>query len=95
MGEKRVREATGCILRLNLGKFQCFGLAFHSMVTLRVFDYAPPDTVGIKFAASCLRIFAVNRRCRPDLPVCTFSRGGFIVLHAPKAPLPGELAAEG
>ena len=44
MGEKRVREATGCILRLNLGKSQCFGLAFHSMVTLRISYYAPPDT---------------------------------------------------
>ena len=44
MGEKRVREATGCILRLNLGKSQCFGLAFHSMVTLHISYYAPPDT---------------------------------------------------
>ena len=32
-----MREATGCILRLNLGKSQCFGLAFHSVGTLRVF----------------------------------------------------------
>ena len=44
MGEKRVREATGCILRLNLGKSQCFGLAFHSMVTLHISYYALPDT---------------------------------------------------
>ena len=44
MGEKRVREATGCILRLNLGKSQCFGLAFHSMVTLHISYYASPDT---------------------------------------------------
>ena len=51
------------MLRLSLGEPQCFGLAFHSVVTLRVFDYAPPDTVGIKFAASCLRTTAVNRTC--------------------------------
>ena len=52
-----------CMLRLSLDEPQCFGLAFHSVVTLRVFDYAPPDTVGIKFAASCLRTTAVNRTC--------------------------------
>ena len=39
-----MREATGCILRLNLGKSQCFGLAFHSMVTLHISYYASPDT---------------------------------------------------
>ena len=39
-----MRGDAGCILPLNLGKPQCFGLAFHSVVTLRVFDYAPPDT---------------------------------------------------
>ena len=36
IGEKRVRGDAGCILPLNLGKPQCFGLAFHSVVTLRV-----------------------------------------------------------
>ena len=32
------------------------------MVTLRASDYAPPDTVGIKFDASCFRMIAINRR---------------------------------
>ena len=38
------------------------------MVTSRVFDYAPPDTVGIEFGTSCFRTIAVNRRCggEPD-----------------------------
>ena len=39
-----MRGDAGCILPLNLGKPQCFGLAFHSVVTLRAFWYAPPDT---------------------------------------------------
>ena len=43
-------------------------MSFHSMVTLRIFDYAPPDTVGIEFETSCFRTIAVNRRCggEPD-----------------------------
>ena len=44
MGEKRVRGDAGCMLHLILGKSQYFGLAFHSVVTLRAFWYAPPDT---------------------------------------------------
>ena len=44
-GEKGRWVTVGCFLRLNSGKHQCFGLAFHSAVTLRVFYYAPPDTV--------------------------------------------------
>ena len=34
----------GCMLPLILGESQCFGLAFHSVVTLRMSWYAPPDT---------------------------------------------------
>ena len=44
-GEKGRWVTVGCFLRLNSGKHQCFGLAFHSAVTLRVFYYASPDTV--------------------------------------------------
>ena len=44
IGEKRVRGDAGCILPLNLGKPQCFGLAFHTGLTLRASWYAPPDT---------------------------------------------------
>ncbi len=32
------------MLPLNSGKSQCFGLAFHTMVTSRVSDYTLPDT---------------------------------------------------
>ena len=48
MGEKRVLGDTGCILHLNSGEPLCFSLAFHSVITLRVSDYAPPDTNVIK-----------------------------------------------
>ena len=34
----------GCMLPLILGGPQCFGLAFHSVITLRMSWYAPPDT---------------------------------------------------
>ena len=44
MGEKRVRGDAGCMLHLILGKSQYFGLAFHSILTSRASDYAPPDT---------------------------------------------------
>ena len=50
-----MRGDAGCILPLNLGKPQCFGLAFHSVVTLRGFDYAPPDT-----GVSDLKLVAVE-----------------------------------
>ena len=63
-----------------------FQASFHSVVTLRGFDYAPPDT-GI----SDLQLVALERllsiegadELRIDV---TFSRG--------KAPLPGELSAK-
>ena len=71
-GEKRVLGDTGCIWHLNSGEPLCFSLAFHSVITLRVSWYAPPDTGGSKFATSCRRIPAINRRCRPGLLVCTF-----------------------
>ena len=44
------------MLRLSLGEPQCFGLAFHSAVTLRVFYYAPPDT-----GVSDLQLVAVEQ----------------------------------
>ena len=56
MGAKRVRGDAGCILPLNSGKTQCFGLAFHTMVTLRVSYYAPPDT-----GVSDLKLVAVEQ----------------------------------
>ena len=49
-----------------------FQASFHSVLTLLASWYAPPDTGGSKFATSCRRIPAINRRCRPGLLVCTF-----------------------
>ena len=43
-GEKGRWVTVGCFLHLILGKPQCFGLAFHSVVTLPASYYAPPDT---------------------------------------------------
>ena len=71
-----------------------FQASFHTILTLRAFWYAPPDTGGIRFVTSYRRISAINRRCRPDLLVCTFLRGGFIDLHAPRLPLLRGAGAE-
>ena len=76
-----------CVLPLNSGKHQCFGLAFHTRVTLRIFDYAPPDT-----EVSDLQLVAVERLLSIEGALeiqmnFTFLRG--------KAPLPGELSAAG
>ncbi|MEF2711884.1 MAG: hypothetical protein U0N04_09620, partial [Oscillospiraceae bacterium] len=45
-GEKGRWVTVWCVLPLNSGKDQCFGLAFHLTVTLRASWYAPPDTLG-------------------------------------------------
>ena len=82
-GEKGRLVTFGACCILNSGGTQCFSLAFHSVVTLRMSWYAPPDTVGIKFAASCHRISAINGRCRPDSLVCTFLRGSLLCLPRP------------
>ena len=58
-----------------------FQASFHTIVTLRVSWYAPPDMGGIKFDTSCRRTTAINRRCSPDLPGCTFLRGGFACMR--------------
>ena len=71
IGEKRVLGYVWCSLPLNLGNSQCFGR--------RSTRDSPYGRLGMRrlirntrFDGGCLRIFAVNRRCRPDLPVCTF-----------------------
>ena len=46
----------GCMLHLILGKSQYFGLAFHSILTSRASDYAPPDT-----GVSSLQLVASER----------------------------------
>ena len=43
-----------------------FQAPFHTIVTLRVSYYAPPDTGGTKFAAGCLRTTAGNRTCNQN-----------------------------
>ena len=83
IGEKRVRGDAGCFLRLHSDKNQYVRLAFHSGVTSRMSDYAPPDTVGIKFVISCCRISAINRRCSLNLSGCTFLREGVLCLLRP------------
>ena len=72
----------GCMLPLILGGPQCFGLAFHSVITLRMSWYAPPDT-----GASDLIPVAVERL--PSIEgavkiqiICTFLRG-VLGLYAP------------
>ena len=54
-GRKGALGYVWCFLRLSLGKPQCFGLAFHSVVTLRASWYAPPDT-----GASSLQLVAIE-----------------------------------
>ena len=53
-GRKGALGGVWCFLPLNSGRNQCFGLAFHSVITSRASWCAPPATAGIKFAASCL-----------------------------------------
>ena len=75
-----------CILPLNSGKHQFFSLVFHSILTSRASNYAPPDT-----GVSDLQLVALERllsiegadEIRIDV---TFLRG--------KAPLLGELSAK-
>ena len=78
IGEKRVLGDAGCMLPLILGGPQCFGLAFHSVVTLRMSWYAPPDT-----GVSNLILVALERL--PSMEgtvkiwiICTFLRGAKI-----------------
>ena len=71
----------GCMLPLILGGSQCFSLAFHSVVTLRMSWYAPPDTgvpnlqlVSVEYLPSIEGALEIQMNV-------TFLRG--------KAPLPG------
>ena len=68
----------GCMLPLILGGPQCFGLAFHTGLTLRASWYAPPDT-----GVSNLILVALERL--PSMEgtvkiwiICTFLRGAKI-----------------
>ena len=82
-GEKGRWVTVLCILPLNSSGPQCFGLAFHSIVTSCVSDYAPPDT-----GVSDLQLVAVERLPSIEGTVeirmgVIFLRGRFY-LQAPK-----------
>ena len=80
----------GCVLPLNLGRNQCFRLAFHLVVTLRASWYAPPDT-----GVSDLQLVAVEQLPSIEGKVeirmgVIFLRGRFY-LQAPKpSPMRGR-----
>ena len=75
------------MLHLILGKNQCFSLAFHTRLTLRASYYAPPDT-----GASDLILVAVEQL--PSIEGAVEIQMDVASLRG-KAPLSGELAAEG
>ena len=79
-GRKECLVTFWCFLPLNLGGHQCFGLSFHSVVTLRASWYAPPDTGGVRFVTSCRRTIAVNRRCSRNFDGCYLLAGGITSL---------------
>ena len=67
------------MLHLNSGKPQCFSLAFHTMVTLRSFDYAPPDTgVSSLKLVSLERLLSIEGTTKILMDI-TFLRGEFLV----------------
>ena len=88
MGEKRVL-GYGLVLPTSVFRQEpIFQASFHTIVTSRVSDYAPPDT-----GVSNLQLVALERlpsieRAAEILIDLTFLRGT-------KAPLKGELSAEG
>ena len=65
-----------------------FGLAFHMVLTLWASYYAPPDT-----GVSSLQLVAVERLL--SIEGALEIQMNFTFLRGSKAPLAGELAAEG
>ena len=84
-----------CFLPLNSGKNLCFGLAFHTILTLRASWYAPPDTgvpnlqlVALEYLQS---IEGAGRICW-SAPFCGI---GFLYLQAPMpSPMRGRWHGE-
>ena len=68
-----------------------FQALFHTILTSQASDYAPPDTGGSKFATSCRRIPAINRRCRPGLLVCTFLHWILLFCTHQRLPVQGPI----
>ena len=91
-GEKGRWVTVLCILPLNSSGPQCFGLAFHSIVTSCVSDYAPPDTGGIRFAAGCRRTIAVNRRNGGNPDGCYLLAGKILFAGTKAFPYEGKVA---
>ena len=77
-GEKGRLVTIGCMLHLNSGRSHCFGLAFHTRLTLRASWYAPPDTLGIRFVTGYRRISAVNRRFSRNFDRCYLLAGKLV-----------------
>ena len=73
-----MRGDAGCNLPLNLGKTQCFSLAFHTMVTSRASWYAPPDTGGSDLILVALERLPSMEGTVKIWIICTFLRGAKI-----------------
>ena len=88
-GEKGRWVTVLCVLPLNSSGLQCFGLAFHSIVTSCVSDYAPPDT-----GVSDLQLVAVEQL--PSIEGTVEIRMGVIFLRGRfylQAPKPSPMNA--
>ena len=85
-GEKGRLDAVWCMLRLNIGRSLCFSCLSTRWSPYEFFDYAPPDTGGVGFAAGCFRMTAVNRRCGGE-PDGSYLLGGQIVRTKKENPM--------
>ena len=93
-GEKGRWVTVLCILPLNSSGPQCFGLAFHSIVTSCVSDYAPPDT-----GVSDLQLVAVEQLPSIEGTVeirmgVIFLRGRFYLQAPSPSPMRGRWHGE-
>ena len=91
-----MRGDAGCFLRLHSDKNQYVRLAFHSGVTSRMADYAPPDTKAPNLQLVTLeRLPSIESAEEIQIDV-TFSRGpcrGGALLRPP-VPISSEERAE-
>ena len=85
-GRKECLGDAGCILPLHSGRKLSFHLAFHSVVTLRAFWYASPDT-GVP------NLQLVSVEYLPSIEGAVEIQMDVASLRG-KAPLSGELSAE-
>ena len=86
IGEKRALGYVWVLPASDFRQASEFRASFHTVVTLRMSWYAPPDTVGIRFVTSGLRTTAVNRRCGGNPGGCNlFARQ---IVGAEQSPAP-------